>query len=769
MLFAAGSAHGQGTLIGKIVYEEDGEQKPLYGANIWWEDSDVGTTTLEDGTFEIEYVSESNILNVSFVGFKRIRQPIEGRPKKIPPLIMEEGDLLQAVEVREVIRATEINTKSVSLTYEINKKELRKAACCNVAESFETNPAVDVSFSDAITGTKRIEMLGLSGKYAPVQMENIPFGRGLATMTGLTFLPGPWVENIHLSKGVGSVVNGFESTTGLIDVELTGPAMSERTHINAYVNSGGRNELNFVNVKKHNDTWSSAHLLHGSSVPIRWDVNDNGFIDMPLSAQLNGVSRWRYTADNWQGQFGAHYIYNRNRGGQTDYDFTGDKDDDHWGMEVENKRFSVFSKTAYLFDGDRQSSVGLIANAFTHRQDAFFGRQDLFGQHDGVYLNLIYQNGSSSSGESDCDTPKDKFIFQSGLSMQYDNVETILTDNRPGQFYSNNSFIPREEIVSGVFGETQWKPSDKFDAVGGIRADYSNIFGTFFTPRLHLRYEPQENWIIRGHGGASRRAPLPIQENLNVLGSNRFFSSQRNFAFSPGGRDAGLFPLNFMGGISPDLEQERAWNFGLSLQHEFRLFYRKGSIVLDGFYTHFDNQLVVDMDYHPEMFRLYYGEGGFSRGAMFQIDYEVWRRFDVRMAYKFLDVRQPFEESGLRESPLISPHRAFVNLEYETHSKWGFDLTVNWFSSQRLPDTHLSPEVFQLDTRSPSFFILNTQVRKDVNNKLSLFLGIENLLDFRQENPIVNAANPDRANFDASMIWGPIFGRMAYLRMDYTF
>jgi outer membrane receptor for ferrienterochelin and colicins len=753
--------HGQGTLIGKIVFEENGEQKPLFGANIWWENTDIGTVTLEDGTFEIKYTSESDVLNVSFVGFKRLSQKIEGRPEKIPVLIMEEGDLLNEVVIREVIRATEISTRSVSLTYEINKKELRKAACCNVAESFETNPAVDVSFSDAVTGSKRIEMLGLAGKYAPLQIENIPFGRGLSVVSGMSYIPGPWVENIHLSKGVGTVVNGFESTTGLIDVELTGPSMSERTHINAYLNSGGRNEINLVNVKKHNDVWSSAHLLHASSIPMTWDVNDNGFIDMPLSAQLNGISRWRYVSGNWQGQFGVHYLYNRNRGGRTAFDFSrtalenfevdepngGGNDSELWGMEILNQRISVFNKTAYIIPGKSNSSIGMIVNAGNQSQSSFFGATDFSAEQDFAYINLIYQKGES---DSECESEsgsKSPWTYQTGLSMQYDRLRNDL-----GMAFTNprmNDQFGRlhwEEAVAGAFGEVQYKPSDKFNLVYGMRADYSSLFGAFVTPRLHLRYALQENTILRGHAGQGRRTPLPVQENIHLLASSRTMVS-------------GLDQLN-MGNYTP--EQEIGWNFGLSLQQEFRWNYRKGTFTVDGFYTHFINQLVVDMDANTNLVGLYFNEGGFSRGVMAQLDYEIIRRLQGRVAYKYLDVQQAFE-GGTRETQLLSPHRAFLNLEYETRKDWAYDLTVNYFSSQRLPD-HPA-----LNDRSPSFFILNAQVRKDVNNKLSLFLGIENLLDFRQETPILDAANPFSNTFDATMIWGPVFGRMAYLRMDYTF
>ena len=93
----------------------------------------------------------------------------------------------------------------------VTSKELLKAACCNLAESFETNPSIDVNFSDALTGTKQIKMLGLTSPYIMITEENIPSVRGASQAYGLSFTPGTWVESIQITKGAGSVVNGFES------------------------------------------------------------------------------------------------------------------------------------------------------------------------------------------------------------------------------------------------------------------------------------------------------------------------------------------------------------------------------------------------------------------------------------------------------------------------------------------------------------------------------------------------------------------------------
>jgi hypothetical protein len=97
-----------------------------------------------------------------------------------------------------------------------------------------------VSYNDAVTGSKQIQLLGLSGNYTQLTIENLPGPRGLATLLGLNSIAGPWIESIQLTKGVGSVANGFESIAGQINVELKKPETAEKLLANVYINDFGK-------------------------------------------------------------------------------------------------------------------------------------------------------------------------------------------------------------------------------------------------------------------------------------------------------------------------------------------------------------------------------------------------------------------------------------------------------------------------------------------------------------------------------------------------
>ena len=153
-----------------------------------------------------------------------------------------DADSLTSVELNTVdVTATpKRNLKSTYLitnTETINRGELLRAACCNLGESFTTNPSVDANYNDAATGTRQIKLLGLSGIYVQMLTENVPNFRGAVIPFSLDFVPGFWIQSIQISKGASSVKNGFESITGQINVNYWKPQGLEGVWGNLHLNS----------------------------------------------------------------------------------------------------------------------------------------------------------------------------------------------------------------------------------------------------------------------------------------------------------------------------------------------------------------------------------------------------------------------------------------------------------------------------------------------------------------------------------------------------
>jgi len=727
-------------LLGLVVELNDqGVEEPIPGANVIWLGTSTVTTTGDNGVFMINRVEGVNTLVISFVGYRT--DTVTLIDQKSLKVVLVSNQVLEEVTIEGRRATTRMDVTNPINTSVMTEKELFKAACCNLSESFETNPSVDVAFTDAITGTRQIQMLGLSGPNTLISIENMPGVRGLASSQGIQFIPGSWINSIQVTKGVGSVVNGYESIAGQINVELKKPQESEKLYLNGYVNQSARSELNLNYTIHTGEKWATTFLLHGSTRPLEMDENDDTFLDFPTGSQLNFINRWVYNSGSgWLGQIGVKILTDGKQGGQTDFDTEEDKfTTNRYGFEINTGRYELWAKLGYQFKSKPYQSVGLQISGLTHQHDSYYGLNVHTANEKSFYSNLIYQSIIGNTSHK----------FKTGVSFLYDDYdEQIKIENGlglEGLFTYNPVSFDRREIVPGAFFEYSYDDLTKFSLIAGVRVDQHNLFGTIFTPRLHLKYDLTPTTSLRASAGKGTRVANIFSENTGIL------ASARRIVFD-----------NFQSSKAYGFEPDEAWNYGLSLSQDFTLDYRLGSIHVDYFFTDFKNQVVLDLDNTAREAR-FLGLSGesYSHSMQFQVDYELIRRFDIRLAYRWLDVRTDYL-NGLLEKPLIPKHRAFVNLAYETKSKWKFDYTIQWIGQQRLPDTSENLPENQRGEYSDEYVLMNAQVTKDIGAKWSVYLGVENITDFKLDDPIVAANDPFGSNFDTSMVWGPIFGRMAY-------
>lgn len=635
--------------------------------------------------------------------------------------------------------ATSLSKKEAGLVFNIDKKELLKAACCNLSESFETNATVDVSFSNAVTGTKQLKMLGLDQKYTSLTKELLPEIRGLASAYGLSFIPGRWIESIQLTKGGSTVTNGYESITGQINTELLKNAKEPETSLNLFSDFNGRAEANITNISKINEKWSQTFLLHGNGTFGNTDMNDDGFLDRPKGTQINAAYLLNYNdleKSGFGSHFGINFIKDERTAGQTDFNKQLAQDKQTaYGVGIDISRFQVWNKTGYVFKGKPYQSLGWMNQYVYHQQDSFFGLRNYSGKQQTYYSNLIFESILGNTNHK----------YKAGASFMYDGYdETYLADN-----------FKRNEIVPGIFAEYTLTGL-KYTLVAGARADFHNLAGTQFTPRLNFKYDFTPQTIVRLSAGRGFRTANVFAENQQYFASNRNIQILQNK-----GNIYGLKP-------------EIVWNYGVSLQQEFKLFGRKSSIIADFFRTDFQNQVLVDLDRSPQQLTFYNLEGkSFANSFQTQWDFTPFKNFDVRLAYKYYDVQADYLD-GRREIPFMAKNRGFVNLAYATNKNnngafWSFDTTLNWVGKQRLPNTSSNPEEFQLPTYSESYAVLNAQISRNFNKKIRAYVGGENLTSYYQKNAIVDFKNPFGNYFDGGMVYAPIMKANFYVGLDVIF
>ena len=654
----------------------------------------------------------------------------------LSPLLAQEASDFEINEVTVVQRKKgKVKSRTEAFdTEKLNSDELCRAACCNLSEAFETNASVDVAYSDAATGAKQIRLLGLSGTYVQLLQENTPAVRGLAQTFGLEYIPGSWMSSIQVSKGTSSVVNGYEATSGQINVELLRPQLQNPLSLNLMVNSELMAEANLMggwNIFGHHDIHESLHtgiLAHYGGSYMAMDGNHDSFVDMPKVQNANLANRWAYKHGDYTFQAFLRGLYDRRRGGQL-----ADSIANPYRINLNTWRVEGFFKNGYVYDPESGSSVAVITAISYHDQDNSYGLRNWKANQLNVYLNAMWQGNFEGGGEVDND-----HRLTTGLSVNYDRYrESLAISLSPLP-------LDRDEVVPGIFAEYNLKYDELLSLVAGVRADYSTRHGFFVTPRMNIRYTPFEWWTLRGSVGMGYRSPNAIADNAFILPSSRVLH------------------------LANDIKQERAVNTGLSTTFYIPLGSKELQLSMEYYYTHFLNSLIVDLDQDKHAVYIYNqtdlaGAKSFAHSAQVEASIEVLRGWTWTAAFRWTDVEQTTIGADgiarLRPKALTNRFKGLVTTSYQTPlKKWQFDVIAQFNGVSRMPDGFEQPFTWypQLMAQITKYF-----------RTCSIYLGAENMTNFRQDPSIVDSFHPWGPDFDASMVCGPTTGWKVYLGFRY--
>ena len=712
-----------------LIQGADGSQKkPLYGAKIKLLQAKTGTVSREDGTFELVLPKElPDTLVISAFGYNPDTLIVSKKDRFTALNILLYSDkLLPEILIEYRKNGHSISRLKTLHVEELTAIELRKAACCNLSESFETNASVDVNITDAVSGAKKIQMMGLDGVYTQIQMENIPYLRGLESAFGLSSLSGTWIESIQITKGTGNVVNGYESMAGLVNLELKKPDEMEKIYLNVYQNIFGRSEFNFNKGIILNPKWSTGFLGHVSSTYGNIDRNKDAFRDLPTGDNTAFMNRWAYKGKKMEAQFGINFYRDRKVGGQTSF-FRNEEnqvDTINYGVLINSKHIDIYGKTGF-FGKRPMQSLGIVYNIKHQEIDGFFGLKTFSGLEKRGYINVIYDD---IIGTSDHTIKIGTSFVAIDISQKADTLSQ-----------------KRMELVPGIFAEYTYT-GRRLTGVFGSRYDYHSIFGGQFSPRVHLKYLLSEMTDLRFTAGKGWRVPNFIIDNISLLASSKQW-------------------------IAPsETKPEISWNIGGSLVHEMKIFERKATISLDFYHTRFENQLIVDRD--DAINAIVFSNlknSSFSNSFQTEFSFSPIKNLDIRLAYKFLDVQAKYGNE-MRQQVMIPRHRGFVNLAYRSRNKrWEYDFTCSIFSPSRLPiQRDMTNDTLLIsDMKSRMYPMINAQITH-IYKKFDFYIGGENLTNSVQKNPIIDAANPFGSKFDATNIFMPITGINIYVGIRYA-
>ncbi len=718
------------TLRGTVV-NELGEF--LFGATVQWEYTTIGTVADENGFFSLPKSDTTANLEINYVGYNPVYILVEPHENDLMITIDGITDLM-TVEV-----AAELRDNYVSLLNPINVEvvtadEFRKAPCCNLAESFETNASIDVTYNDAVTGAREIQLLGLRGVYSQMLIENRPILTGLGSAFNMEYIPGTWLHSLQIAKGAGSVMTGYQAITGQLNTELIKPFEDDPLFINIYGSTFGRSEVNVHLNDQLNDKWSAGVLLHHSQRSNSLDQNDDTFYDTPQKEMFDGMLRLFYRGDVLRGQFNVHALRDEHTTGQIPEKVTTLP---IYGINQLNKRVEFFGKVGYLGFDKPYNTIGFITNAAWHDLNSTYGNDRHQGVQRNFYANLMY---NTIIGTTDHRLNFGGSFLYDDYDEQLNDIDLSRTEKVPGAFAEYTYGVtPLPDV------EKTWR--EKIGVVAGIRADYHNMFGWLISPRVNMKYNFTDNSVARLSAGRGYRTANVIAENISILASNREVL------------------------ILEDLDIEEAWNFGLNFTQEFKIKGRDASFALDLYRTQFNNQIIMDREHDAQTVEFYNLDGeSFANSLLAVFAIELLQGLDVKVAYKFNDVQMTFRGHGQMQQPLMARHRGLVTLDYEfPNGKWQINTNYQLIGRQRFPHNHGFPDELIVDHNgmSPAYVRIGAQITRKFK-RLEIYFGGENLTGYRQENPIIDWENPFGEYFDAAQTYAPITGAMGFIGLRFS-
>lgn len=707
---------------------KDNTGEPVPGANVFWLNAPGnGVTTKPDGQFSISKGTKNRRLVVSFIGFENDTVTVNHKDEELH-IVLRDGLELDEVNVVGRKMGTMKLRGSVMNEDMISGAELCRAACCNLGESFTTNPSVDVSYSDAATGAKQIKLLGLSGTYVQMLTENIPNYRGAAAPYGLGYVPGPWMSSIQVSKGTSSVKNGYEALTGQINVEFKKPNAEEADWVSAnlFASTASRYEVNADASIKLSPKWSTMLLAHYENETKEHDGNGDGFADIPCVEQYHLFNRWTYMSDGYVFIGGIRALTEDRTGGQVNHNLSANQHGELYKVDIQTDRYEAFAKNAFIFNKEKNTNLALILSGTLHNQDALYGRKFYDVDQQNAYASLMFETEF---------TPVHS--LSTGLSYNFDGFDQRyrLTNNVDDPRHDNYD----RESVAGAYAQYTLNWQDKVTFMAGVRADHSNLYGVFVTPRTHLKYAPNEYINVRLSAGKGYRTNHILAENNYLMASSRKVV------------------------ITDRPDQEEAWNYGASVSTYLPISGKTLNVNAEFYYTDFLKQVVVDMDSNPHEVA-FVNLDGRSYSKVFQVEasYPFFTGFTLTAAYRMTDAKTTYG-GELLEKPLTSKYKGLLTASYQTAlGLWQFDATLQLNGGGRMPKAYDINGVPAWEARYGGFEQVSAQVTRFFRN-WSIYIGGENLTNFKQKNPIIDAANPWGGNFDSTMIWGPVHGAKGYI------
>ncbi len=599
----------------------------------------------------------------------------------------------------------------------------------NLFSALENINGVRPQLNCSVCNTGDIHINGMEGGYTMVMIDGMPIVSALATVYGLMGIPNAMVQRIEVIKGPASTLYGSEAVGGLINVITKNPNNAPLFSVD--VNTSGYQELNIdVSTKakmKRATMLLSANYFNFDKL---WDINQDNFTDVTLQKRFSIFNKWNFERKyNRLSSIALRYFTENRWGGALQWNELLRGSDSVYGESIYTNRFELIGK--YQLPTDEKLMLSYSYNV--HQQNSFYGTTPYEARQQIGFTQLTWDKNFTHHD------------ILAGLAFRY----TFYDDNTTATEQPSNILLP------GVFVQDEIRFSEIHKVLIGLRYDYNSAHGSIFTPRLNYQWKASEQHNFRLSLGNGYRIVNVFSEDHAALTGARKVE------------------------MTEALRPERSYN--VNLNYTNRTFFKGGFLNFDAsiFYTHFTNRIVADYDTDPNKI-IYDNLKGFaiSKGLTLNSDWNFTNGLKIMAGVTLMDVytqEHNAQDEWIKTRQLhASPFSGTWTVSYAL-PKWNinFDYTGNFYSPMRLP---ILPDDFRPEY-SPWFSVQNVQMTKKWGNKIEIYGGIKNLLNFLPQNPImrpfdpfdkqVNIDNPFGYTFDPNYGYAPLQGRRIFLGMRY--
>lgn len=708
-----------GEIRGRIV-SNDG---PVIAANVGIPELQKGQATDNEGFFHIQQVPVGTYtLEVSSVGFKKHTQTIETEAGEILELTIELEESMHALDqvvVTGTMRKTYVKDSPVKVSV-VKSDQLQQGKISgNIMDLISSVNGLTTQLNCGVCGTNAIRINGVEGPNTAVLIDGMPIMGALASVYGLNGISPSIIDQVEVIKGPQSTLYGTQALGGVVNIITKNPATTPTFSADIYAKSTEEGNVNLAYSPKFGrfEGFVSGNVVHLENY---FDKNNDTFNDLVQQSRVSLFGKGTLLGENMEQRLNvATKLYTENRTGGVQ-EFTDDLrgSGQIYGESIYTNRFELMTDYRPAGFSEQLRFSGAVTY---HDQDSYYGT-DWYDAQQGIVFGQLTWDQSIGN----------RFKLLTGTTIRYETYD----DNTP----ATSGGIDRRWIP-GIFSQGEWTVG-VFTFLGGLRIDHHSEHGYVTAPRLSTKFSPTDLTTFRASAGTGFRVVNVFTEDHAAL------TGSREVVFNE------------------DLDPEQSKSITASLEQIIPFGANPMTVGLDGFYTHFSNKIIPDYDQDPNLI-VYENLDGFSvtRGFSIDIDQNFTAiPFSYNASITIMDVYT--DENGEKQALTYAPdYTGTFGATYDIRSMdFSLGYNGNLVGPKRMPGNYV--EDFGREEWSPAFSTHDLKLTKEFTNVndrngigFEAYVSVENIFDYTQGSPLVDARNPFGPDFDTIYTWGPIVGR----------